>query len=234
MEECDLYEPVRDFLLEQGFAVRGEVHGCDITASKGEILLVVELKLRLNLELLLQAVDRQKKADLVYVAVPKFSNLRTSRWRRMRHLLQRLELGLLFVSCGSHAAPVEVVLDAKLFDRYRSRQANRKHRELILQELWSRTADYNQGGSVGKQLMTAYRETCLHIACGLEELEQASPAELRALGTGPKTQSILAKNYYGWFQRVSYGVYRLTAAGLRALEDHRSVVEHYRQSVRRG
>lgn len=233
MEERDLYEPVRDYLLAQDFVVRSEVRNCDVTAFRDDVLLVVELKLRLNLELLLQAVDRQKTADLVYVAVPRPRSLRTARWRRLRHLLQRLELGLMFVTGANRSRRVEIALEAKPFDRLRSRQANRRNREAIVQELRSRTADYNQGGSVRETLLTAYRENCLHVACGLETLEHASPRELRALGTGAKTQSILAKNYYGWFQRVSRGVYSLTESGHQALAEYDEVVEQYRRSVRR-
>ena len=55
--ETDLYEPIRDYLVAQGYTVRGEVHDCDVTATKGEELIVVELKLRFNMELLYQALS---------------------------------------------------------------------------------------------------------------------------------------------------------------------------------
>lgn len=45
--EEDLYAPVRDYLTERGFSVKGEVEHCDIAAVKGETLPVVEMKLTL-------------------------------------------------------------------------------------------------------------------------------------------------------------------------------------------
>ena len=92
--ETDLYPPVRDFLVEQGFTVRGEVRGCDVTAVKGEHVVVVELKLGLTLGLLLQGIRRQKVADLVYVAVPRpATKVSDARLREFLPLLRQLELG---------------------------------------------------------------------------------------------------------------------------------------------
>ncbi len=71
-QETALYPPVKTFLEAQGFAVKGEICGCDVVAVRdGEPKLVVitELKLSFTLELVLQAVDRLRAADQVYVAV---------------------------------------------------------------------------------------------------------------------------------------------------------------------
>jgi len=69
MPEVDLYEPIKRFLEAQGYAVKGEIGPCDIVAVRGdEGPVVVELKERLNLALLLQAVDRLSVSDTVYVA----------------------------------------------------------------------------------------------------------------------------------------------------------------------
>lgn len=63
--ETDLYEPLRDFLKRCGYKVRAEVLSCDIVAVKDKQVVVVEQKLRLNLELLAQAAQRQKITDSV-------------------------------------------------------------------------------------------------------------------------------------------------------------------------
>jgi len=66
--ETALYLPVKRFLEGLGFAVKGEIGGCDIVALKeGEPPLVVigEMKLSFNLELVLQAVDRAAACDEV-------------------------------------------------------------------------------------------------------------------------------------------------------------------------
>ena len=70
LRESDLYAPVRDYLEGLGYEVRGEVRGCDIAAVRDGELIVVELKTGFTLELIYQAVDRQRVADGVYVAVP--------------------------------------------------------------------------------------------------------------------------------------------------------------------
>ena len=79
MNETDLYRPVHDYLVEQGYAVQGEVRKCDVAAVKGDELVIVELKLRLNAEVLAQAAMRQQITDSVYVAVPRPKSLRS--WR---------------------------------------------------------------------------------------------------------------------------------------------------------
>ena len=69
--ETALYLPIKGFLEEAGYSVKGEIVGCDIVAlSDGEPPLVVicELKLSFNLELLLQAVDRAALSDEVWLA----------------------------------------------------------------------------------------------------------------------------------------------------------------------
>src|SRR5258706_2421477 len=73
--ETALYLPVKRFLENLGFTVKGEVGGCDLVAlSAGEppIVVIGELKLSFNLELLLQAVDLARACDEVLLASKKF------------------------------------------------------------------------------------------------------------------------------------------------------------------
>jgi hypothetical protein len=71
-----LYEPVKRFLEDLGYEVKGEVRGCDVVAVRpgggGPVdpLIVVELKLAFTLGFVLQGVDRLAITDLVYLAVP--------------------------------------------------------------------------------------------------------------------------------------------------------------------
>src|SRR5260221_12572425 len=70
--EVDLYEPVKAFLTAQGYVVRGEVRGCDLVARRGdEKPVIVELKLRFNLALVLQGIERLALTDLVDLARPR-------------------------------------------------------------------------------------------------------------------------------------------------------------------
>ena len=69
MTEVELYGPIKRFLEAQGYTVKGEIGPCDIVAVRGdEGPVVVELKERLNLALILQAVDRLTVSDAVYIA----------------------------------------------------------------------------------------------------------------------------------------------------------------------
>ena len=109
MKETDLYGPVRDFLLSRGYTVRSEVRGCDITAIKGDDLVILEMKTALTVPLLAQAVERQKAADSVYVVVPHpGKRVRTREWRRTCALLKRLELGLVLVTLDGSNPEVEI------------------------------------------------------------------------------------------------------------------------------
>ena len=54
-----------------------------------------------------------------------------------------------------------------------------------------------------------------------------SPAELRSLGTGLKTYSILRSNVYGWFERIDTGLYGVTARGKAELAGYPELAAHY-------
>jgi hypothetical protein len=207
LAETQLAGPLYAYLSDAGYTVRSEVKDCDIAAVKGDDLLIIELKKSLNLALVVQGVRRQRLTDSVYLAVPRPSN-KWKWWKESRgvqHLLRRLELGLILVSLEKGKPAVEVVFHPLPFARQK-RAANRR---AVLQEIASRTADYNRAGSRRTKLATAYRENALHVACCLLVTGPTSPAALRALGTGPRTLDILRLNAYGWFERVGTGIYRL-------------------------
>jgi hypothetical protein len=231
MRETDLYEPVRDWLAAAGWMCRGEVKGCDIAALNGDRLVIVELKTVLNFDVVLQAADRQRAGDIVYIAVPaKLRTLPGKRWKLILHLLRRLELGLLLVHFSIRSdgigPRVEEVVPPVPFDRTQSRNAAKKRRETLMKEFHGRTGDRNRGGSVRRTILTSYREQALFIAGLLGEHGALSTRALRLKGTDvSRTTAILADNYYGWFERVSVGIYRLTDKGNKALEDFSSGLE---------
>ena len=55
-----------------------------------------------------------------------------------------------------------------------------------------------------------------------------SPRQLRALGAGSRTLSILSRNVYGWFSRVARGLYAVTPKGREVLSKYPELVRHYR------
>lgn len=228
--EADLYEPIRDFLVAQGYSVRGEVHDCDITATKDDELIIVELKRRFSLELLYQSTRRQQLSDSVYVAFPRPERMgRGSHWKDIKRLLRRLELGLILVSWSGKKARVEVVFHPIPSQRRKNHHARRA----VIREIAGRSTDHNRGGSTRTKLLTAYRETALHIAACLDAFGPASPKQLRALNTGPRTQSILYNDVYGWFERVGHAQYALRPEGKAALNEYPELVSHLRKTALR-
>lgn len=228
IRETDLFLPVQTFLSQQGYCVRAEVRHCDITAVKGDELIVVELKKSLNLSLLIQAAERQKFADSVYVAVASFPGRSMPRnFKGACHLLKRLELGLILVTFLKTKTRVEILFHPSEYKR----RNQRKTRQSIIQESSDRTGNYNTGGSCKRKIMTAYRERAVHIACLLSEKGGLSPAELRRLGASKNAQRMLSDNHYGWFERVRRGIYRLHPQGEEALKQYPDLVAHYHRLI---
>lgn len=208
MLETELSAPVKAYLESHGYQVNCEVKDCDIVATRGDDLIIVELKMSVNLTLLVQATKRQSISDSVYVAVPAPTK-RNRQWRGTLTVLKRLEVGLLLVEEGAMGMVVSKQFDPLPYQR----KKNTRSRRALLTEVADRSGDYNVGGSTKTTLMTAYRENAILIACCLSKLGPSSPKSLRNLGTGDKTTSILSANHYGWFQRVEKGVYELTDQG---------------------
>lgn len=226
--EADLYEPVRRLFIRKGYEVNGEVKDCDLTAVKEEELIIVEMKKNLTVELLIQAAKRQRLTDLVYIAIPKPKyKMYSKKWHDMCQLLKRLELGLVTVTFLKSGAKAEIILSPAHFDRKRSMQMGKKKRISLLKEISGRSADYNIGGSNKTKIMTAYKENCIQIACLLEREGPTSPKNLRKMGTGDKTLSILTQNYYGWFEKVSRGIYTITEKGKEEIKQFPEIIKLY-------
>lgn len=69
MKESDLYRPVRDWLIAQGYTIHVEVFDADIIAVKDELITAVELKPCLTWELKTQLMKRCEWADYVIGAI---------------------------------------------------------------------------------------------------------------------------------------------------------------------
>ncbi|WP_226666388.1 DUF2161 domain-containing phosphodiesterase [Metabacillus litoralis] len=232
-QESDLYKPIQQHFIREGYKVYGEVKDCDMAIVKDDELIVIELKLNLSVDLLIQATKRQKLTDLVYIAIPKPRyNLRSKRWTDICHLVRRLELGLIIVSFVGNRKQLDVVCHPASFDRKKSNSRNKRKRELLLKEIRGRSADYNIGGSYRTKIMTAYKENCIQIAAYLHFFGELSPKSLKEIGTGDKTPSILTKNYYGWFKRVKRGVYSISEKGVKELIEFQDLSDYYLEKVK--
>ena len=210
--EADLYPPVKQFLVRQGYEVKAEIGACDLMARRGrEPPVVVEMKLSFSLDLVLQGVARQAMFAAVYLAVPVRRGWEGRR-RAVLPLCRRLGLGLLVVGPQG----VEALLDpAPYRPRLKGKAAAR-----LLREFERRVGDPNVGGTTGIARMTAYRQEALRCAAHLGAGPARCAAVRHATGVARAT-AMMAANHYGWFERVSRGVYGLTPAGHAALEVHR-------------
>jgi hypothetical protein len=210
--ETDLYAPVKAHLEAAGYTVKAEVGPADVMGVAGEEIVLVELKTGFSLTLLQQAVARQAITDAVYVAVPRW--LGRSGWKAFKgnvDLCKRLGLGVLSVRLDDgfvqvHADPVP----------FRPRKSPTR-RARLLGEFARRAGDPNTGGT-RVRVMTAYRQDAERIAAHLAEHGASRGAEVaQATGVARATRMMRA-NHYGWFERVTTGVYALTGAGLAELD----------------
>ena len=211
MREIDLYPPLKHFLIQQGYEVKGEVQNCDVIAVRGdECVVVVELKLSINLTVVLQAVDRLQITDTVYIGVPKGIAVLKKQRKHVVKLLRMLGLGLIVIDPAAAAGGVDVLCDP---GGYKPRQVRqRTHR--LLGEFMHRVGDPNAGGSsVRRGIMTAYRQKALAIAEYLREHGETKAAIIARSLAEPRTRVILYDNVYGWFDRLGKGVYALSPRG---------------------
>ena len=210
--ETALYLPVKRFMEDLGFAVKGEIGGCDLVGLKGDdppVVVICELKLSFNLELLMQAVDRAGACDEVWLAA-KLSARGKGRENdaRYRNLCRRLGFGMLAVT---NTGDVEVIVKPPTSAPRR----NPKKRSRLVSEHQRRKGDPVLGGSTRAPIMTAYRQQALACAFAMTE----GPRRVRDLKPEiPDAPKILQHNVYGWFDRAERGVYVLTQAGHAALK----------------
>mgnify|MGYP000113424175 FL=1 len=208
--ESTLYAPVKAMLEGRGFDVKAEIGGADVLAINDGAMLIVELKTKFSLTLLQQAVERQRVTELVYVAVPAPKGRTGSKaFKANVNLCRRLGIGVLSVTPRG-----QVVVEADP-GPYTPRPTPKK-RALLLREFSRRRGDPNLGGTRGS-IETAYRQDARDCARYLHEQGAARGRDVaKATGVVNATR-IMADNYFGWFQRVSTGIYDLSDVGRTAL-----------------
>ncbi|MDR7078108.1 hypothetical protein J2Y03_003158 [Neobacillus niacini] len=232
LQEVDLYKPIQRYFSLEGYEVYGEVRDCDMVAVKEDELVIIELKLTLSVELLIQAVKRQRLTNQVYIAIPKPKiRMRSKQWADKCHLIKRLELGLIVVSFPGNRSNADILIHPAPFNGKTGAGRNKIRREAILKEISGRSADFNVGGSTRTKIMTAYKENCIQIASFLNIMGPLSPKALIQMGTGDKTPSILTKNYYGWFERIKRGTYIISEKGKLEVQEYQELINYYLQKL---
>ena len=115
---------------------------------------------------------------------------------------------------------VEVLCDPA---PYRPRKsAQRKGR--LLREFARRVGDPARGGATRSGQVTAYRQDALRIAAHLACAGPCKGSEVAAATVVATATRIMAADHYGWFERVSVGIYRLTPGGEQGLADYASAL----------
>ena len=223
MKESDLYPPLKRFLECQNYEVKGEVQNCDVLAVRDEEApVVVELKLFFNLDVILQAVERLSLTSKVYIGIPGQCKTLKRRRKHIFKLLRMLGLGLVTIDLQQDIGGVEVLLDP---GEYRPRKSKHR-RERLLGEFVKRVGDPNLGGSEKRKgVMTAYRQRALAIAKLLKKQGPTKASHIARTLEEPKARDILYRDVYGWFDRVSLGVYSLSPRGEREVPLWQAEVE---------
>jgi hypothetical protein len=211
VKESDLYEPIKRLLEGQDYAVKGEIGACDIVAVRGEEPpVIVELKLVLNLDLVMQASERLRLSDHVYIAVPRKATALRKRGKSVARLLRRLGLGLLVIDMDAPVAKVDVRFDPGPYQPRKSAP----HVARLLREFRDRVGDPTPGGSSTRAgRMTAYRQRAIRLALYLREHGDSKAKDVSAALEEPRAREMLYRNVYGWFDRPSKGIYGLSPRG---------------------
>ena len=215
LREADLYPPIKVFLELQGYVVKGEVGAADVVAVKGDAPpVIVELKLGFSLSLFHQGIDRLAITDQVYVAVPYKPGKPFQRALKDNvKLARRVGLGVLTVRLRDGF--VEALADPV---PYAPRKSKKKTTRL-LRAFDRLQGDPNAGGATRHGIVTGYRQDALRCARFLAVHGPSQGAQVKAWAEVPDATRIMAADHYGWFRRVSRGVYDLTEAGRQGLVD---------------
>ncbi len=229
--ESDMYAPIKNFFTGLGYAINAEVKNCDITLLKDGKLIVIELKKTFCLPLLFQALERQKLADEVYVAVPRFKSARGAKYNDIINIVRRLGLGLITIAMDSPVKTVDILVFPQMPTDAKKNTAKKAR---VINEISQRTFDLNEGGSVKKKLITAYREKVIKIACVLEKIGPLKACELvNNYGCDKNAYTILRANAYGWFERMENARFGLGKIGLSELNngDFKQLVDYYKAAL---
>ncbi len=229
-KESDLYQPVCKFFTELGYDVQAEVNSCDLVAKRDGEIIAAELKKSFCLKLVYQAIDRQSMTDFVYMVIPRPSKgAKGSGWNDMLRLAKRLNLGIITVALDSPLKTVDVVA----VPENNSARKNYTRKAALSRETDSRNLRTNIGGINKTKILTAYREKSIFVLCLTEKYGQITQATVNKLLNEPYAGNIISRNFYGWFEKISKGLYSVSAAGKAVLDgdEYKDAVDFYRKKA---
>lgn len=219
--ETDLYAPIKTYLEGQGYEVKGEVGAADVVAHNGrDEPVIVELKTGFSLSLFHQAVQRQAVSDAIYIAVPHAAGRRFLQSLKANTTLCR-RLGLGLITVRQKDGLVVVHLDPAPYKPRKSKVRQNR----LLKEFAKRVGDPNTGGSTRQGLITAYRQDALRCVHSLHVNGPTKAAEVARRTEVANARRIMADDHYGWFERVTTGVYQLSPKGKTAVKTYSDVLK---------
>lgn len=214
-KEADLYPPIKAYLQQQGYDVKGEVGAADVVGRKGDDVVIVELKTGFSLALFHQGIERLSVTDSVYLAVP--AGGKNKALKANVKLARRAGLGVMTVRLRDGL--IEILADP---GPYAARQSKKKKTRL-LRAFDRLQGDPNAGGATRHGIITGYRQDALRCARFLAVHGPSKGAQVKEWAEVPLATRIMADDHYGWFTRVERGVYALTDAGRKGLADYGDV-----------
>tara|TARA_Y100000385_G_C12970449_1_gene583780 strand:+ start:315 stop:998 length:684 start_codon:yes stop_codon:yes gene_type:complete len=215
MKESDLYQPLKNYLENQGYDVKGEIQNCDVMAIReDEPPVIVELKLTFNLQVILQSVERLGLTSNVYIGVPRSTKIINKEQKRINKLLRRLGIGLILIDPSRENGNIEIILDPI---PYKPRESKvRKQR--LLGEFAKRVGDPNTGGTEKRKgIMTAYRQRAILVAGFLQKAGPTKASDVARALELSEARNILYRNHHGWYERVGKGIYEISPRGKKEL-----------------
>lgn len=216
--EKDLFQPIKSFFETQGYVCDGEVNDIDLYMEKDGESVAVELKVSFDFKALQQAALRQKTCDSVYIGIFTPNNLMSHSFKDKIYLLKRLGIGLITVS--KKTGKVSVITPPVVSELTDFQKRNKRKKQQLSKEFHDRRIKTNTGGVTHTRLLSSYRENALLVLDALCELGgEATTKKVLAYCNVKDTTKILYDNYYGWFENVQRGTYRLTEKGYEAFED---------------
>ncbi|MCP4355751.1 MAG: hypothetical protein GY793_09020 [Proteobacteria bacterium] len=217
-----MYDPVKNYLKRIGYKVKSEVKDCDIVAvNKLAVIIIVELKISVNLKLILQANSRKSMTDNVYIGIPEGAAVLKGRSKKREFikLLKQLSIGLIVVNLSKGTA-----LPLVDPDTYKPKQ-NKKKKVALMKEFNDLRGDPNKGGSrSGSGIITAYRQKEVDVAEYLKVKRKEKGSVVKEKLNEPKAWDILYNNVHGWFEKKGRGIYDLTNKGCLEFKNWRSKI----------
>ncbi len=226
MKEYEMFPMIKSYFESMGYKVNAEVKNCDVTAVRGEELVIVEMKTSLNVTLLYQALERKKITPNVYIAVPKpKKNFRKS-IQKMKELLSKLQVGLLIIdvinkACVSYLEPSED----------KSQRENKVKKAKIVKEISKREIDENIGGVTKTKILTAHKELGIALCVVIEKEGVVTTKTLREKYDFDKDVSkYLYINFYRWYRKVGTATYELSTEGKLLLQnpEYINAINHFK------